>query len=86
MIFVKYKNGKTLEGIVLAMGSQSMRIAIKGSDDAAEYRRVSDRWVSDDCEVVTFELAEEEFSTENPSEVPAILASEVQPAVLHRIM
>jgi hypothetical protein len=69
MIFVRYKSGKTLQGILLALGDQSVRLAIKGSDDAIIYRLVSGHWVSEDCEVVNFEFADEGFDPRDESDV-----------------
>jgi hypothetical protein len=83
MIYVKYKNGKKLPGVVLALGGQYVRIAIKDNEDAIEYRLVSGRWVSEDCEVVTFE-----FVSENEDEshmLPAIFPSESETTSL-RVM
>ena len=57
MILIKYSNGLVLQGVVLSFGDQSMRVAIKDSDDAAEYRMIHGVWVSEDCEVVRLEFA-----------------------------
>ena len=53
MFQIRYQSGKVLRGILLALGDQRVRVAIQGSDDVAEYRLMSQRWVSEDCEVVT---------------------------------
>ncbi len=53
MLRIRYRNGKVLQGILLALGDQNVRVAVKDSDDVAEYRLVSQRWVSEDCELVT---------------------------------
>jgi hypothetical protein len=58
MMLIQYSNGKVLQGIVLSFGDQVVRVAIKDASDAAEYRLVNGRWVSEDCEVVRFELLE----------------------------
>jgi len=87
MIFVKYSNGKRLNGILLALGDLSIRVAIQGSDDAVEYRMVNGLWVTEDCEVVTFEFAENGFDTGTDHDVPeAIFTAEVQAPALQRIM
>jgi hypothetical protein len=49
-ISIKYSNGLVLQGVVLSIGDQSIRVAIK--DDAAEYRMIRGVWVSEDCEIV----------------------------------
>ena len=57
MVFIKYGNGRLLEGVVLSFGDRAIRVAIKDSDDAAEFRMVHGVWVSDDCEVVRIGFA-----------------------------
>ena len=56
MISIMYSNGRALQGVVLAFGDQVVRVALKDSDDAAEYRLINGVWVSEDCEVVRFEF------------------------------
>ncbi|MCU1237239.1 MAG: hypothetical protein JWP63_5206 [Candidatus Solibacter sp.] len=57
MILINYRNGRVLQGIVLSFGDQLMRVAVKDSDDAAEFRLVNGAWISEDCEVVRLEFA-----------------------------
>lgn len=59
MISITYSNGVVLQGIVLAFGDRVMRVAIKDSGDAAEYRLINQVWVSEDCEIVRIVLADE---------------------------
>jgi hypothetical protein len=61
MLLVKYNNGKTERGVLLALGDQMVRIAIEGSDDAVVFLYMRGVWVSEDCEVVRFEFAENGF-------------------------
>jgi len=49
-----------LEAALLALGDQKIRVALKDSDDVTEYRLVSQRWVSEDCEVVTMSFRDDE--------------------------
>lgn len=58
MLRIRYTNGTVLQGILLALGDQKVRVAIKDSDDVAEYRLISNHWISEDCEVVTMEFGE----------------------------
>jgi hypothetical protein len=85
MIFVKYHNGQTRQGVLLTLGGQSIRVALQGCDDVVEYRQINGRWISEDCEVVTFDFSERLHDTEDPQEVPAIYASAFHPQIL-RIM
>lgn len=57
MILINYQNGRVLQGIVLSFGDQLMRVAIKDTDDAAEFRLINGLWVSEDCEIVRLEFA-----------------------------
>jgi hypothetical protein len=86
MVLVNYENGRRLQGIVMTLGGEWVRLAIQGAEDAVEYRLVSGRWVSEDCEVVTFEFKESGFAAEEPSELPAIFAHETRPSATYRIM
>ena len=54
MICIHYNDGRVLQGVVLASADCMLRAAVKDSDDAVEYRLVSQVWVSEDCEVVRF--------------------------------
>jgi hypothetical protein len=74
MIFVKYQNGTTQRGVLLTLGGDSIRVAIEGCDDAVEFRKVSGRWISADCEVVTFEFGEQVYDTDDPAGLPAFFA------------
>jgi hypothetical protein len=60
MLLIRYNNGMVLEGALLTLGDHAIRVALKDSDDVTEYRLVSQRWVSEDCEVVTMSFRDEE--------------------------
>ena len=60
MIFIHYSDGRVLQGVVLAFGDRIVRVAVKDSDDASEYRLINHVWVSEDCEVVRMEFADGE--------------------------
>lgn len=84
---VKYRNGKTLHGILLALGDGSIRVAIKGSDDAAVYRLFNGAWISEDCEVVTFEFPDDGFAGRDDSTLrEAIFPSHSEASAVQRIM
>jgi len=51
---ITYANGKTIEGILLSGSEKTMRVALKGGDDVAEFNRVGAAWVSEDCKPVQF--------------------------------
>jgi hypothetical protein len=55
-MLIRYADGRTLVGILLVLTATYLRVALKDQDDIAEFRLVSGRWVSEDCEPVTFEF------------------------------
>ena len=59
-----------LYGALLALGDHKIRVALKDSDDVTEYRLVNQRWVSEDCEVVTMSFEHEESAIAEQDEFP----------------
>jgi hypothetical protein len=49
---ITYLNGRTTEGILLSRNPKAMRVALKGSDDVAEFASVNGAWISEDSECV----------------------------------
>ena len=87
MLFVKYKNGRRLQGILLALGDQLVRVAIKGADDSVTFRLVNGVWVSEDCEAVTFEFAENGFPAHEVSDFrDTVFANPIESAEVQRVM
>lgn len=88
MIFIHYNNGRVLQGIVLAFGDRLVRVAVKDSDDAVEFRLVNEVWVSEDCEVVRLEFAEQVAALGNGEidHLEALLRARCQPAAIQRVM
>ena len=58
MICIHYNNGRVLQGVVLAFGDRLVRVAVKDSQDAVEFKLVNQVWVSEDCEVVRLDFAD----------------------------
>ena len=56
MIVIRHSDGATQEGVLLCLQGVMLRIAGKGSEDVLEFHLVHGKWVSEDCEVVTFEF------------------------------
>ena len=87
MLLIRYNNGSVLQGALLALGDQKIRVALKGSDDVVEYRLVSQRWVSEDCEIVAIGFADEDAPEVVEEEFPdSIVASGFERPVASRIM
>jgi hypothetical protein len=88
MICIHYNNGQVLQGIVLAFGDRLVRVAIKDSDDAVEFRLVNQVWVSEDCEVVRLDFADPAAAPASPEAdlVETFFRSQSQPVSLQRVM
>jgi hypothetical protein len=56
MMLIRYSNGPIRPAVLLALTGDTMRVALKDSDDVAEYRLVNNSWISEDFESVTFEF------------------------------
>ena len=48
--------GRIKEGVVLSMNQDVMRIALRGSGDTAELRRLHGQWLGEDGHPVDFEV------------------------------
>ena len=88
MICIRYNNGRVLLGIVLAFGDRLVRVAVKDSDDAVEFRLVNEVWVSEDCEVVKLDFAETltPVESEDADQLESLLGSESPAISLQRLM
>jgi hypothetical protein len=87
MISIHYNNGRVLFGVVLAFGDRLVRVAVKDSDDAVEFRLINEVWVSEDCEVVRLKFANATAAAESEDEerIEGVWAKE--PAVsVQRVM
>ena len=49
---IQYRNGYTVEAVLLTKTETSMRIAVKGADDIMELKQINGAWVTEDCEPV----------------------------------
>jgi hypothetical protein len=49
---IRYTNGQTLEAVLLSQTPTTMRLAVQGHDDIVVLTRISDVWVSDECDAV----------------------------------
>ncbi len=56
MMIVRAANGRKRAAVILALSGQTMRVALKDTDDVMEYKLVDQTWISEDCEPVTFEF------------------------------
>jgi hypothetical protein len=54
---IRYAGGRTSEAVILSRTDDTMRVAIKGSDDVAEFISVDGAWMSENREPVEIEFA-----------------------------
>ena len=54
---IRYADGRTSEAVILARTEKAMRVAIKGSDDVAEFLSVDGAWLAEDLGPVQIEFA-----------------------------
>lgn len=54
---IAYTTGDVTEAALLSRTDDSLRVAIPGRDDAAEFHRVNGVWVSEDLDPVQLEFA-----------------------------
>jgi hypothetical protein len=88
MIYIHYNNGQVLHGVVLAFGDRLVRVAVKDSDDAVEFRLINQVWVSEDCEVVKLEFAEgaAPVESEEADLLETLLRFELPTVSIQRVM
>ena len=56
-MMIRYRNGYTVEAVLLSRAHDTMRVAVRGGSDGLELRKINGRWVSEDCEPVDVEFA-----------------------------
>ena len=88
MICILYNNGRVLRGIVLAFGDRLVRVAVKDSDDAVEFRLINQVWVSEDCEVVEISFTERSapLGSAEASRLETLVRFQSQPLAVQRVM
>jgi len=56
-MIIRFQNGREIEAAILTRNEHTLRVAVKGGDDALEFIEINGRWVSEDCEPVQIEFA-----------------------------
>jgi hypothetical protein len=88
MIVIHYHDGRTLQGVVLAFTDGLVRVALQDSADAAEYRLIRGRWVSEECDLVRIHFVES-FGTPEDStleQLEALFPCPTPAPVIQRVM
>ena len=55
-MYINYRDGSSRSGLIVGLSGNVMRVALAGCDDLLEFRLVDNRWISEECEVVSFEF------------------------------
>ncbi len=55
-MIIRYRTGMSIEGILLSQSGNTIRVAARGAEDALEFTKINNIWVSDDCEPVHIEF------------------------------
>ena len=66
MLSIRFGDFFVLRGILLSLSRDTIRVALEDCGDAAEFRRVENRWISEDGESVEIEWQSE---TEDESDL-----------------
>ncbi|MGA3097304.1 MAG: hypothetical protein ABSF25_12670 [Bryobacteraceae bacterium] len=75
---IRYADGRTSEAVILSRTENTMRVAIKGSDDVAEFVSVDGAWLSEDLGPVQVEFAWQRHGRQNViAEADCICPSEL---------
>ncbi len=56
-MIIRYANGTVAEAALICRHENTMRVAVKGSDDAAEFTERDGTWIAENCEPVVIEFA-----------------------------
>ena len=51
-MIITYANGQTIEGVLLSRNDRTMRVAMRGGDNAEEFANVNGAWISEKLEPV----------------------------------
>ena len=88
MLFIHYNNGRVFPGVALAIGDRVVRVAVKDSQDAVEFRLINQVWVSEDCEVVEISFTERfaQLESAGASGLETLVRFQSQPLDVQRVM
>ena len=54
--YVRYPNGRVLEGLILYLTAEVARVHFRGREDVSEFEFVKGQWLSEDWEPVAFDV------------------------------
>jgi hypothetical protein len=83
---IRFADGTTAEGIILASDPNTMRVALGSSDDAVTFFRLGDVWTSEDNEQVEISYVWQEHSSrQSITEADCICSKELATVLLRRL-
>jgi hypothetical protein len=56
LMLIRYRSGMMHEAVMLSLAGGTMRVALKDEGDVTEFRLVSDTWISESGDPVTFDF------------------------------
>ena len=88
MLCIHYNNGGVVPAVALAVGDRVVRVAVKDSHDAVEFRLINQVWVSEDCEVVEISLMERfaALGSAESGRLESLIRLQSQPPAVQRVM
>jgi len=86
-VLIQYGDGRSVEAAVLSRTADTMRVAVKDSDDALVLRCVNGTWVSEDCEPVEVQFHwQRQFPKMSVSESDYICSKELAARLIHLLL
>jgi len=81
---IRYADGTSQEGILLARNENRMRVALKDGTDVAEFTEVNGVWISETCDPVEIEFAWQRKSKQAAvTEADCICSKELAAKLIH---
>jgi hypothetical protein len=54
-LILRYSNGKRVDALLLNIGPETMRAAVRDRNETLEFQRIGDQWIGEDGEPVDIE-------------------------------
>ena len=58
-MIIYYRDGRTAEGLILRLGDNTLRLAMKGTADVETFTKIDGTWISDEGEPMVMRLGRE---------------------------
>jgi len=82
-MIIRYANGKTMEGVALSRQENTLRVALRGHNDAIELFQVNGRWITEDWEPVWIQSGLDAHDPPSPSEADFVCSRELASRLIH---